>query len=334
KLGSDGEAGKVGLHERLAPLKELFDNGLVGVINGVGYPNPNRSHFRSMEIWHTASDSERYERDGWIGKYFHNCCSGTPEAVCAVNLGPNLPQAFDGMSHGVGFQQAEQFRWEAGVARDTDAAFRKLNRLASAAESITQDRPIDFLRHVTSNIVLSSDRVKAAAGQPRRRVQYPGSRLSQPLQTIAGLIAAEMPTRLYYTDISGFDTHANQQGGHENLFVQVSGCIKAFYDDLKANGQADRVMIMVFSEFGRRVEENASRGTDHGTAGPMFLVGDGVKPGVHGTYPSLTDLDQGDLKHTVDFRSVYGSVLEQWLDVRHEQVLRRTFPLLELAKKA
>jgi uncharacterized protein (DUF1501 family) len=312
---------EIALHGAMKDLAALYESGDLAIINGVGYPNPDRSHFRSMEIWHTAVESNRFSKTGWIGRYFDNCCEGRPDPLSGVNVGGEFPQAFAGASGaGVAFQEPSQFRWIAGNGGDTKTAFEKLNRPHTSAP---KDSTIDFLRHVSAKAVISSDRVGKAAD--KRRNGYPNSRLSQNLRNIATMIAGGLGTRIYYTAISGFDTHANQPGQHENLLRQFSEAVSAFAKDLHTIGAGDRVLIACFSEFGRRVEENASRGTDHGTAGPMFLLGSGIKAGIHGKYPSLSDLNEGDLKHTVDFRAVYTDILKNWMKVNPAAVVAGKF---------
>ena len=317
------------MHGGMTELKSLFDDGRVAIVNGAGYPNPNRSHFRSMEIWHTATDSDRVASTGWIGRYFDNCCSGKPVPLTGVNIGPEMPQAFSSRSGaGVSFQEPQAFRWLNGGNDKAPGRFRTLNQVGEREPS--GNDTLDFLRHVTANVVASSQTVQDASKSTRKTTDYPRGRAGRDLQTISQMIRGGLPTRIYYVSITGFDTHANQQGAHERLLREFSDATAAFYRDMKTSGLSDRVMLMCFSEFGRRVTENASRGTDHGTAGPMFLIGDHVRPGCHGTYPDLTDLEDGDMKFTVDFRTVYGSVMEQWLDVRAAKVLGREFPTLDV----
>lgn len=315
---------EIAFHQSLSGLKSLYDNGQLAVLNGVGYPNPNRSHFRSMEIWHTATDSNKYSRTGWLGRYFDNSCEGAPNPSVGINIGGDPPQAFTSTAGaGISFQNPNSFRWIGGKGATSEKVFHQLNHVPG---KVTNDVDIlDFLRHTTTNIVTSSDRVRRAAQTKRRTADYPTSRLSGQLKNIATLIAAGMPTRIYYTSISGFDTHAGQQGPHANLLNQFSQAVSAFQKDLKLIGAQDRVVTMCFSEFGRRVEQNASGGTDHGTAGPMFLLGNKIKPGLHGKYPNLADLDSGDLKYTTDFRGVYAEVLDQWLGVNSKEVLKGRF---------
>lgn len=316
--------GDIALHHELKGLRSLYDDGSLAIINGAGYPNPNRSHFRSMEIWHTATDSDRYSSTGWIGRYFDNCCGGSPDPGAAVNVGPDLPQAFDSESGaGISFENPDSFKWEEGRGPNREETFRRLNRPGSGHDP--EKSTLDFLRHTTGNIITSSAEIREASSLKRKTAEYPGSRLGRQLRDIATLIAAGMPTRIYYTSHGGFDTHANQAGQHNNLLRQFSEAVAAFQQDLKVIGAHRRVVTMCFSEFGRRVEENASGGTDHGTAGPMFLLGEGIKPGLHGRYPSLTDLDGGDLKHSVDFRAVYAELIEKQLRADSAKVLGKKF---------
>lgn len=313
------------LNGSMEDLKELYDEGGLAIINGVGYPNPNRSHFRSMEIWQTAVDSDRYSDTGWIGRYFDNCCNGTPEPVAGVNVSSETPQAFAGKRRvGVSFAQPGAFKWVEGKHGGSRAAFDALNKVNNGKRNPADT--LDFIRHTAANAVISSDKVITASRTKRQMPEYPGVAIGKQLRDIATLIAGGLPTRIYYTSISGFDTHANQVNTHNNLLGQYSSALAAFMKDLKSIGVADRVMVMTFSEFGRRVSENASRGTDHGTAGPVFLTGAGIKPGLHSTYPSLTDLDDGDLKHTLDFRCLYGEILEKWFEADPTKVLGRKFP--------
>ena len=311
-------------NDSLGGLMRLYDNAQLAVIQGVGYPNPDRSHFRSMEIWHTATDSDEYAAKGWIGRYFDQYCSGSARPQVGVAVGKERPQAFDGeQGFGVSFENVGDFGWRPGQGAATEEVFTALNK------GVGGDTNLDFLRHVTSNAIMSAREVKEAAegmhNRPRR-----GRQMGPELETVAGLIKGDLATRIYFLSASGFDTHVNQAGQHDALLGRVGRALSDFQETLREDGTADRVMTMVFSEFGRRVNENASGGTDHGTAAPMFLIGDNVRPGLHGTQPSLNDLDQGDLKHAVDFRQVYATVLNDWFQVDAKPVLGRNFDTLDL----
>ncbi|MBS0657289.1 MAG: DUF1501 domain-containing protein [Verrucomicrobia bacterium] len=340
----------LGLHPSLAPLKSLYDAGHLGIVQGVGYPNPNRSHFRSTEIWQTASEAQEYRATGWLGSYFDHACAGADPTV-GVAIGGLAPQAFAARRPtGVNFARPEQFRW---ISRDraadgagaSERIFRELNAPADFAEAGSSrdsdaggsigalgglrgaggGSSLDFLERTALDATLSSDQVLAIARRTKPLVRYPGGRLSESLSLVGRMIAGGLPTRVYYVSLGGFDTHQNQLGAHERLLGELAEATAAFAADLKAQGNFERVLLMTFSEFGRRVAQNASGGTDHGAAAPLFFMGGRIRPGLHGRAPSLTDLNQGDLKHTVDFRAVYAAVLEQWLGVPSAPILGRAF---------
>jgi len=315
----------LGLHPGLAPLKELYDQGAMAIIQGVGYPNPSRSHFRSMEIWHTADPEGRILRYGWIGRYFDSNCPVCAQPTVGVNVGPTMPlamQAESGM--GVSLENAETFQWIAGFdgigAQEELELFRLLN-----APAPNEPGTIDFLRHTAMNAYVSSEQVRGAVGAYRGGIAYPNTQFASSLRLIAQMIAGGLATKVYYAHMTGFDTHATQRGVHASLLEQLAGGVAAFYRDLEAQGNAERVLVLAFSEFGRRVAENNSGGTDHGTAAPMFLFGKALKGGLYGQQPSLTDLTDGDLKHGIDFRAVYATVLDRWLGADPQKILGHRF---------
>jgi len=342
----------VGLNGKLTGLKSLFDEGHLSVVQGVGYPNPNRSHFRSTEIWQTASDADRNESEGWLGRYFDNCCAGADPTV-GVAIGEEMPQAFAAKAPtGITFSQPEQFRWRPsekveGRMSAEESFFRQLNGSAGKEElllaaseggsigaipgkSKTDLSTIDFLQRTALDAQLSSDKILAIARKYKSNVSYPQGRLAASLSMIARMIAGGLPTRVYYASQGGFDTHAGQVNAHERLMGELNDALSAFATDLKQQGNFDRMLLITFSEFGRRVVENANGGTDHGAAAPMFILGGAVKPGLFGKYPSLSDLDHDDLKFNTDFRSVYGTVLDKWLRAPSQVVLGRKFPALPI----
>src|ERR1700720_1553838 len=340
---------ETGLHANLAGFKQLYDSGELAIVQGVGYPNPNRSHFRSTEIWQTASDANQFSSEGWIGRYFDNCCSGADPTV-GVAIGDQSPQAFSAKNPtGVTLSRPEQFRWKASTGADgkplsdEETFYRQL--IGAAQENIpTEGSSIsslpgkmhndasteDFLRRTALDAQLSSDKILAIARKYKSNVPYPPGSLGASFNLIARMIAGGLPTRVYYASQGGFDTHAGQIGSHDRLLGVIDDAIAAFVADLKQQGNFQRVLLMTFSEFGRRVAENANNGTDHGTAAPMFLVGGGVKPGLFGKHPSLTDLDNGDLKFSTDFRSVYATVLDKWLGAPSQLVLGKKFSTLPI----
>jgi len=333
----------IGLHGAMKGFKSLYDAGQLSVIQGVGYPNPNRSHFRSTEIWQTASDSNLVEKHGWIGRYFDNACAGADPTV-GVTIGNQLPQAFFAAKpKGIVFNNPQNYRFMANGAA-TEESYKKLNELEMssplpddnsggsiamlpAGMPMTGGRAVDFISRTALDAQHSSDEVRAIAARVQNQAEYPGSQLGTSLKLVAKLIGGGLPTRIYYVSQGGYDTHTNQLGSQQRLLGDLAESVKAFTDDLRAQGNMGRVLVMTFSEFGRRVSENANGGTDHGAAAPMFIVGNQVKAGLLGQYPSLApaDLFQGDVKYNVDFRSVYAGVLEHWLKTKSAPILGRQF---------
>jgi uncharacterized protein (DUF1501 family) len=342
-----------GFNPRLTGLKTLFDEGHLNLIQGVGYPNPNRSHFRSTEIWQTASDADRNAAEGWLGRYFDNCCAGSDPTV-GVAIGEEMPQAFAAKKPaGITFSRPEQYRWRtaephSGRMSAEEFFYRQLNEAPTgddAARTAPADGAsittlngraqsdlgtLDFLQRTALDAQLSSDKILAIARKSKAKMPYPPGQLAASLNVIARMIAGGLPTRVYYASQGGFDTHAGQMNAHNRLMGDLNAAITAFTTDLKEQGNFDRVLLMTFSEFGRRVSENANGGTDHGAAAPMFVIGGAVKPGLSGKHPSLTDLDRGDLKFNTDFRCVYGTILDQWLKAPSQVVLGRKFPALSI----
>ena len=340
------------LHKSLTGFKELYDAGQLGIVQGVGYPNPNRSHFRSTEIWQTASDSNRFENTGWLGRYFDNTCSGCDPAI-GVAIGKQMPQAFASKNPtGVCFDNPNNYRFKSGDRRApgemmdaTEESYRKLNQADDSAgensggtiaaitgAAVQNGSPLDFIERTAMDAQVSSDEVRAVANRVQNKATYPTSQLANSLKLVARLIGGGMATRIYYVSQGGYDTHTNQVPTQERLLRELGDSVKAFTEDMKAQGNMSRVLVMTFSEFGRRVAENANGGTDHGAAAPMFIFSEKVKAGLLGKYPSLApgDLFQGDVKYTVDFRCVYAAVLEQWLKTKSAPVLGRQFQPLQI----
>jgi len=334
-LALDAREG-LGLHPRLTGLKRLYDDGLLSVVQGVGYPNPDRSHFRSMDIWHTADTDAA--SDGWIGRYFDNECRGAPHdagRACAgcgpmggVAIGKEAPLAMQGRrGSAAAIDRAELLRWTGESDGALGDAFREITD-AGAPEGIAPASDAAFLMRTALDARLSAEQFRRAMKQANAG-RYPRSELAGQMAMVAAMIRAELPTRVYYLSLGGFDTHAGQggaQGRHASLLAQFGDALDAFYADLREAGHDGRVLTMVFSEFGRRVGQNASGGTDHGAAAPMFLAGPMARAGLVGRHPSLEDLLDGDLKHAIDFRSVYGTVLEQWMGADQRAVLGRRYP--------
>ena len=333
--------GSVGLNPSLTPLKSLYDDGNLAIIQGVGYPNPNRSHFRSTEIWQTASDAQQNLTKGWIGRYFDNCCAGEDPEVGVV-LGEQLPEAFNAASPtGVAIGRPGNLGFDRGNDPDEARLFAELNGLEPASmsgdsignlsgPSKSGLSALEYLQRTALDAQVSTDKIKRVLKGSKNEGTYPKSQLGNSLALISRLIAGGLPTRVYYASQGGYDTHAGQINTHQRLLNELSAALAAFCQDLKTKGIFDRVLVMTFSEFGRRVIENANGGTDHGTAAPMFVCGGSVKPGLYGKQPPLDRLDAGDLFYNVDFRSVYSTILSQWMKAPAAQVLGRDFPKLNL----
>ncbi|MDB6030704.1 MAG: hypothetical protein JWM16_1042 [Verrucomicrobiales bacterium] len=341
---------ELGLHPALHGLKDLYDAGSLSIVQGVGYPNPNRSHFRSTEIWQTASDSAKFERYGWLGRYFDNACSGADPTV-GINIGRQMPQAFAAKHPvGVSLDNPENYRFitaeKGSEAEMMQASFRKLNQLddagSNSGDSIGavaggstirhEGSPLDYLERTALDAQLSSDRIRAISGKVQNKANYPAGQLGNSLKLVARLIGGGLPTRIFYVSQGGYDTHTNQAPAQERLLRELGDSVKAFVNDMNAQGNFGRVLLLTFSEFGRRVGENASGGTDHGAASSMFLVGEKLKAGLLGRMPSLAPahLFNGDIKYTTDFRSVYAGVLEQWLKTPSAPILGRHFEPLTI----
>lgn len=352
----------IGLHGSLKGFKELYDGGELSIIQGVGYPNPNRSHFRSTEIWQTASDSDQVEKYGWLGRYFDNDCAGADPTI-GVTIGNQLPEAFFARKpKGICFNNPQNYRFMAN-GNAAEESYKKLNELEMSSPlpdggpSMSMDAPVDenaksggsiamlpagmpmtggravdFITRTALDAQHSSDEVRNIAAKVQNQATYPGSLLGNSLKMVAKLIGGGLPTRIYYVSQGGYDTHTNQVATQQRLLQDLGDSMKAFVDDMKAQGNMQRVLVMTFSEFGRRVSENANGGTDHGAAAPMFVVGNKVKAGLLGHYPSLApgDLYQGDIKFSTDFRSVYAGVLERWMNTKSAPILGRQFAPLQV----
>jgi uncharacterized protein (DUF1501 family) len=345
---------QVGFHPAMTGFKDLYDSGNLSVVQGVGYPNPNRSHFRSTEIWQTAADSDKFEKYGWIGRYFDNDCGGCDPTV-GVAVEQQLPQSFFSKTlKGVCMTNPQNYRFmpgdhpHAGQPDMVETSYEKLNDITvttaadensggsigmlPSAMPMTGGRAVDFIERTALDAQVSSDEIRSIAARVQNQSQYPASQLGNSLKLVAKLIGGGLPTRIYYVSQGGYDTHTNQVATQQRLLGDLGSSVKAFVDDMKAQGNMQRVLVMTFSEFGRRVAENANGGTDHGAAAPMFIVGNKVSAGLLGAYPSLApqDLFQGDVKYNVDFRSVYASVLENWLKTKSAPVLGRQFTPLKV----
>jgi uncharacterized protein (DUF1501 family) len=317
---------QVGLHPSLGEAGKLLKSGQLAIVQGVGYPNPNRSHFESMAIWHSARfDPEERNDQGWLGRALdedRKLALGVPASVF-VGSG-QLPVALRGRrSIASALTRPEDF---------VLAPEAKAKGAAASAEKL--DDLTAFVQRSALDAYTTADRMAEVARGSDSASRYPATELASEFRLMARLIKAAVGTRVFYARQSGYDTHAGQLGQHAALLSDLSGALKAFFDDLTAAKLADRVIVLTFSEFGRTVKENGSAGTDHGTAGPVFVAGPQVKPGLVGSAPHLLELDpkHGDLKMGIDFRSVYATVLEDWLALPARAALAGKFEKLPLFK--
>jgi uncharacterized protein (DUF1501 family) len=331
----------VGLHPDLTGFKSLYDEGMLSVIQGVGYPNPNRSHFRSMDIWHSGIPEKEMVTSGWLGRYFDNTCSGSDPHV-GVCIGEQSPLAMKGdRVTPLSFERPENYRYN---GKDPEH-YKQLNSgdMGKAPATppkgakptvLTPGSQLEFLTRTSMDAQVSSDKILDLIASYNATGDYPRNEFGNGLRTIAAMIRGNLPTRVYYVSMGGFDTHANQLNRHDQLMTQLSQGIGAFWKDMKDQKNEQRVLMMCFSEFGRRVEQNASGGTDHGAAAPTFLMGPSIskKAGLVGTHPSLTKLDQGDLMFSTDFRSIYATILEEWLKTPSKPILGQQFAKMPIFK--
>lgn len=318
---------EIGFHPSLRGFADLLEDNRLAVVQGVGYPNPNRSHFESMDIWHTCQRKTERRVDGWLGRYLDLARSQLAGDVAAMHLGSEK-QPFALAARHVrvpSVRSLEGFRLQV----DGDEELSKSIEQLTGGPRRGEHDLLDFVRTSTVSALAASRRVAEASRDYTSNQTYPDTELGRNLRSVAQLVDAGLSTRIYYVALDGFDTHARQIDAHAALLRQFSEAVTAFLGDVKDHGHGDRVLVMAFSEFGRRVRENASEGTDHGTAAPMFLAGSPVNAGLIGAHPSLADLEDGDLKYHTDFRQVYACVLEKWLGWESANVLGGQYEAVE-----
>ena len=317
----------VGLNPNLSKLKAMYDQGRVAVVQGVGYPNPNRSHFRSMDIWHSARP-DTFERSGWLGRYVSACECAQDNALPAISVGDQLNPMFwtdTTLVPAVASIGAFSFITDTKYKNDRTFQMQTLQNIYSQAGNWSAYEGL--IRRGTLQALAGSDELQKVAASYQSPVQYPANNgLANQLKMVAQVIAGKLGTRLFSVSMGGYDTHANQKPTQDKNLAQLGDALEAFMQDLANMQQQDNVVIMAFSEFGRRVKQNGSGGTDHGTAEPMFIIGNKVQGGLYGTYPSLSDLDNnGDLKFNADFRSVYAGVLKDVVGADPAPILAGSF---------
>ena len=321
---------RVGLHPALEPFSKLLEQERLAIVQSVGYPNPNRSHFDSMAIWHTARTALDKASPGWLARALdlRNGPDGDAAGLHIDEAFP-LPGALAGGRQMVpSMARLESFRRRLGMPEGGEAAAQReaLDRLAQQNHG-APGSPLEFVERCSLITYASSARLeRLQQDRPAAKDGYPEYYgLARRLQLIAQLIKAGLTTAIYYTHLDGFDTHSAQLQQHANLLSELGTSLKAFQDDLEKSGESERVVVLVFSEFGRRLDENGSGGTDHGTAAPVFLLGQPVKAGLHGPAPDLTRLEDGDPIAALDFRRIYATLLDRWLGVAHSEILGSAF---------
>ena len=317
---------EVGFRGNMGPVKRLWDENAVAIINGIGYPVPNRSHFRSMDIWHTALP-EDIGTEGWLGRSIREIDPKGENVLTGVNFGRGLPRALGcrgvpvasvgnletyGLFPDIGDENLRKY------ALDT---FAKMYGGANGGDAV-----MEFLGQTGTDALKGADILRTAPEKYNSSVEYAANPIAQSLKSVAQVMFADLGTRIYYTQHGSFDTHAGEIESHTKLWDEVGGGIGDFMDDLREHGHAENTSILVFSEFGRRIKDNGS-GTDHGSGGVAFMIGDQVNGGMYGEYPSLEEEDQleGDLHFNNDFRQTYTSILEQWLKLDAEPIVNGKF---------
>ncbi len=313
----------VGLHPSMKGLADLLQEQSLCVVQGVGYPNPSQSHFRSMDIWQAGSLAETLT-EGWIGRALKKLPATPSFHVAASNK--SAPLALAGTPVRVpSINTLEDFQLRTTAASGMDRQAQR--KLIEGVARMSSEQPglLDFVKRTAVNTYDSSTRLQTLGKNYQPKSPYPQTALATRLKLAAQLIDAGIGTRIFYVSIDGFDTHASQLNAHANLLREVSDAMTAFFKDMSARGHKDRILMMTFSEFGRRARENGSKGTDHGSAAPILLLGGKVKAGVVGAHPSLSKLEMGNLKHHTDFRQVYAAILDGWLGVNSKEILGEGF---------
>jgi uncharacterized protein (DUF1501 family) len=314
--------GQVGMNPHIRPLKALYDRGQVAVVQGVGYPNSTRSHFRSMDIWHTC-EPNTVATEGWLGKVVRTIDPGKTNPLTAVSIGRGLPRALSARETPVtsvadldnyglmsGFTATEQ-------REDALDLFKQMYTPAIGTAAVS-----DYVARTGVDVLRGAEMLKKAPAMYSSKVEYADNPIAKALRDVARIHLAGLGTRVFYTQHGGYDTHANEAPTHPKLLTELSGAISDFMQDLEDHSAADNVVVVVFTEFGRRVRDNGS-GTDHGAGGGAYIIGKNVKGGLYSQYPSLAapDLENGDLRHTYDFRGMYATLLEQWFKMDAQAIV-------------
>lgn len=323
-----------GFNPHLGPIKRLFDEGKVAVINGIGYDNPNRSHFRSMDIWHTALPDE-IGTEGWLGRVIREIDPKGENVLTGVNFGRGLPRALGVRGvpvASVGNLETYGLFTDIEDEETRNLALRAFAHMYGGVQG--KDPVLDFLGQTGTDALKGADILRTAPQQYSSTIEYASNPISQSLRSVAQVLFADLGTRVFYTQHGSFDTHSGELISHAKLWDEVSSGIGDFYDDLKEHGREDEVIILVFSEFGRRIKDNGS-GTDHGSGGVAFIIGSEIKGGMYGQYPSIKEADQleGDLHFNNDFRSTYSTIIESWFGMDAIPIVNGSFEKFDFVSK-
>lgn len=304
---------ETGINPNLSFFKELFDNGELSVLNNVGYPNPDKSHFRSMDIWHSASKSDEFLETGWLGRYLDEACYNCAHPTQALEIDDMLSLALKGKE-----KKAIAFKDANRLYKTSNENFYK-----NLLENHHHDHEtVEYLYQTLGETITNAAYIFEKSKAKISSATYPDTNLGKDLKKVSGLILSDINTRVYYLSIGSFDTHVNQNDRQSRLFEEINDAVKSFVKDLKQNGKFNDVLLLTFSEFGRRVAQNASGGTDHGTANQMFFISGGLKKkGILNTLPDLQNLNDGDLIYSEDFRKVYATILKNWLKTDENKIL-------------
>jgi uncharacterized protein (DUF1501 family) len=324
-----------GFHPSMGSIKRLWDEGKVAIINGIGYPHPDRSHFRSMDIWHTA-EPEKIGTEGWLGRAIRELDPKGSNVLTGVNFGRGLPRALG--CRGVPVASVGNLETY-GLFSDLQdeplrqATLETFTRMYGGG--IGRDAVMSLLSQTGSDALKGADILRTAPAMYASTVAYPATPIAQNLKSMAQVLCADLGTRIYYTQHGSFDTHSGELATHAKLWQEVSGAVGSFMDDLREHGREDDAVLLIFSEFGRRIRDNGS-GTDHGSGGVAFVIGSAVQGGMYGEYPSLQLEDQlnGDLHFNNDFRCTYATLLEQWLGLESAPIVNGHFEQFACMKPA
>ena len=304
---------EAGINPSLSYFKELFDKGELAVLNNVGYPNPDKSHFRSMDIWQSASRSDEFLETGWVGRYLDEACYNCERPTQALEIDDMLSLALKGEE-----KKAFAFKDPQRLFQTSQEKFFK----TLADNHHHEEETVDYLYQTMGSTINNAGYIFEKSKAKSSYVIYPNTTLGKDFKNIASLINSDINTKVYYLSVGSFDTHVNQNQKQAQLFTEINDAVKAFVQDLKGSGRFKDTLMMTFSEFGRRVSQNASKETDHGTANQMFFVsGNLKKKGILNALPDLEKLDDGDLIYTEEFRKVYATVLKNWLGADSNKIL-------------